>query len=189
MPSCGQLTTAGLFGPLRRARQIGGQQPLVERRTPARVAVILLSRRWMNALLGSSPSYQSNRQILAQYRTIPPLQLQPCETIPSSSVIFFGKADSRRALNERSMFAKCLQTTFLGLVQGVSGQLKTGANLLIWRRKRDSNPRASYPANGFQDRRLRPLGHSSDFKLPDFAIISQSAAIAATRRRQGGRAW
>jgi site-specific DNA recombinase len=34
----------------------------------------------------------------------------------------------------------------------------------IWRRKRDSNPRASYPANGFQDRRLQPLGHSSNFK-------------------------
>ncbi len=33
---------------------------------------------------------------------------------------------------------------------------------LNWRRKRDSNPRASYPANGFQDRRLQPLGHSSD---------------------------
>ncbi len=32
-----------------------------------------------------------------------------------------------------------------------------------WRRKRDSNPRASHPANGFQDRRFQPLTHSSDF--------------------------
>ena len=36
-----------------------------------------------------------------------------------------------------------------------------------WRRKRDSNPRASHPANGFQDRRLQPLGHSSISILPD----------------------
>jgi hypothetical protein len=36
-----------------------------------------------------------------------------------------------------------------------------------WRRKRDSNPRASYPANGFQDRRLQPLGHSSAPNLAD----------------------
>ena len=34
-------------------------------------------------------------------------------------------------------------------------------NKIWWRRKRDSNPRASHPANGFQDRRLQPLGHSS----------------------------
>ena len=31
----------------------------------------------------------------------------------------------------------------------------------FWRRKRDSNPRVSHPTNGFQDRRLRPLGHYS----------------------------
>lgn len=36
---------------------------------------------------------------------------------------------------------------------------------VFWRRKRDSNPRASHPANGFQDRRLQPLGHSSDHHL------------------------
>jgi hypothetical protein len=29
------------------------------------------------------------------------------------------------------------------------------------RRKRDSNPRHGFPHNGFQDRRLKPLGHSS----------------------------
>ncbi len=37
----------------------------------------------------------------------------------------------------------------------------------MWRRKRDSNPRASSPANGFQDRRLQPLGHSSVTKVAD----------------------
>ena len=31
----------------------------------------------------------------------------------------------------------------------------------LWRRDWDSNPGASFPANGFQDRRLRPLGHPS----------------------------
>ncbi len=30
-----------------------------------------------------------------------------------------------------------------------------------WRRERDSNPRWSYPHNGFRDRRLQPLGHLS----------------------------
>ena len=38
-------------------------------------------------------------------------------------------------------------------------------NKLWWRRKRDSNPRTSFPVNGFQDRRLKPLGHSSTFHL------------------------
>ena len=33
--------------------------------------------------------------------------------------------------------------------------------LLAWRRKRDSNPRNPFEFNGFQDRRLKPLGHSS----------------------------
>ncbi len=34
-------------------------------------------------------------------------------------------------------------------------------NVPSWRRKRDSNPRYSFPYCGFQDRRLKPLGHSS----------------------------
>ena len=40
-----------------------------------------------------------------------------------------------------------------------------GSDSDMWRRKRDSNPRTSYPVNGFQDRRLQPLGHSSVFYL------------------------
>jgi hypothetical protein len=44
---------------------------------------------------------------------------------------------------------------------------ENGSDFSIWRRKRDSNPRVSYPTNGFQDRRLQPLGHSSAFNLSD----------------------
>ncbi len=36
---------------------------------------------------------------------------------------------------------------------------------IIWRRDWDSNPGTSFPANGFQDRRLRPLGHPSKLDL------------------------
>jgi hypothetical protein len=34
-----------------------------------------------------------------------------------------------------------------------------------WRRRRDSNPRDPFESNGFQDRRLQPLGHSSGSNL------------------------
>ena len=47
-----------------------------------------------------------------------------------------------------------------------SGSIR--ADFDIWRRKRDSNPRASYPANGFQDRRFQPLTHSSVHYLTGF---------------------
>src|SRR5271165_2736553 len=43
---------------------------------------------------------------------------------------------------------------------GAADNRKTVCSLK-WRRKRDSNPRASFPANGFQDRRFQPLTHSS----------------------------
>ena len=39
---------------------------------------------------------------------------------------------------------------------------------IVWRRKGDSNPRIAFAINGFQDRRLKPLGHSSVFILSDF---------------------
>ena len=48
-----------------------------------------------------------------------------------------------------------------GSDRNLNGFGPSGPNSDNWRRKRDSNPRASYPANGFQDRRLQPLGHSS----------------------------
>src|SRR4051812_4246411 len=49
-----------------------------------------------------------------------------------------------------------------------------------WRRKRDSNPRTSYPVNGFQDRRLQPLGHSSAFHRTRFRYTSGLQYVDAT---------
>ena len=37
-----------------------------------------------------------------------------------------------------------------------------------WRRRRDSNPRDPFESNGFQDRRLQPLGHSSGLIIQQF---------------------
>src|SRR6185437_3145317 len=42
-----------------------------------------------------------------------------------------------------------------------SGMKEQRARRTNWRRKRDSNPRVPSGTNGFQDRRLQPLGHSS----------------------------
>ena len=39
--------------------------------------------------------------------------------------------------------------------------LRMCKRLVTWRRRRDSNPRYRFRHNGFQDRRLQPLGHSS----------------------------
>ena len=50
-----------------------------------------------------------------------------------------------------------------------------------WRRKRDSNPRTSYPVNGFQDRRLQPLGHSSDSYRTVLQWMAASPAMALLR--------
>ena len=38
---------------------------------------------------------------------------------------------------------------------------------VLWRRKWDSNPRYVYPYNGFRNRRLKPLGHSSKWWWQD----------------------
>ena len=54
---------------------------------------------------------------------------------------------------------------------------RAAKSFIFWRRKRDSNPRASYPANGFQDRRLQPLGHSSILKVANSWRIPQSERI------------
>jgi hypothetical protein len=40
----------------------------------------------------------------------------------------------------------------------------------MWRRERDSNPRKPFGFNGFQDRRLKPLGHLSSSYF--FRIVS-----------------
>jgi hypothetical protein len=44
---------------------------------------------------------------------------------------------------------------------------RAAKSFIFWRRKRDSNPRTPSDVNGFQDRRLQPLGHSSDTILAD----------------------
>ncbi len=33
--------------------------------------------------------------------------------------------------------------------------------IVVWRRGEDSNPRTAHTVNGFQDHRLKPLGHPS----------------------------
>jgi hypothetical protein len=63
------------------------------------------------------------------------------------------------------------------------GHLKADErNFDTWRRKRDSNPRTSYPVNGFQDRRLQPLGHSS------VLYLTRSMALAAFAGPRPGEA-
>ncbi len=62
-----------------------------------------------------------------------------------------------------------------------SGNPDTG-NFDNWRRKRDSNPRGPYDPNGFQDRRLRPLGHSSAHQSSGFAGGPQCCPVPLQRR-------
>ena len=54
----------------------------------------------------------------------------------------------------RPKFAKFSKTT------GTERKRRTS-----WRRRWDSNPRGPFGPNGFQDRRLQPLGHPSEIKL------------------------
>ena len=50
------------------------------------------------------------------------------------------------------------------------------------REDRDSNPGASCPANGFQDRRLRPLGHPPARRVPPHLSIQGTASTALYSR-------
>src|SRR6266699_6142844 len=55
-----------------------------------------------------------------------------------------------------------------------------------WRRERDSNPRNGFPFNGFQDRRLQPLGHLSvlsEVPEPDFTGPWRDPRTLPTLRR------
>src|SRR5688500_16039204 len=61
-----------------------------------------------------------------------------------------------------------------------------------WRRERDSNPRAPFGANGFQDRRLKPLGHLSIARRAGDSDglgchPSESAKCSRKSNRQGKR--
>ena len=48
-----------------------------------------------------------------------------------------------------------------------------------WRRDRDSNPGDAFTSNGFQDRRLQPLGHPScdDVRVPGLLRLDDLQAI------------
>ena len=52
----------------------------------------------------------------------------------------------------------------------------------IWRRKRDSNPRMSFPINGFQDRRHQPLGHSSAHYYARSSAATPFAQLSKLKR-------
>lgn len=46
-----------------------------------------------------------------------------------------------------------------------------------WRRRGDSNPRLSFPNNGFQDRRVQPLCHPSTHYLT-YSLAAGSQPLA-----------
>lgn len=46
-----------------------------------------------------------------------------------------------------------------------------------WRRRGDSNPRLSFPNNGFQDRRVQPLCHPSTHYLT-YSLASREPSVA-----------
>src|SRR2546427_3694886 len=54
------------------------------------------------------------------------------------------------------------------------------------REDRDSNPGASCPANGFQDRRLRPLGHPPGEHLDRFEALAGVPSSDKQRRSMDG---
>src|ERR1035438_5670785 len=47
-----------------------------------------------------------------------------------------------------------------------------------WRRKRDSNPREPFDSNGFQDRRIQPLCHSSVYYLTWFHHLTRGVTVS-----------
>src|SRR6185369_14075953 len=59
-----------------------------------------------------------------------------------------------------------------------------------WRRGRDSNPRTPFEVNGFQDRRLKPLGHLSGGPdhLTPYRKTGQPAYAAAALQGRRDRA-
>src|SRR6266849_467243 len=53
------------------------------------------------------------------------------------------------------------QKTMLRRLTTIRGTYLEPAKRCFWRRRRDSNPRDPFEPNGFQDRRIQPLTHSS----------------------------
>jgi hypothetical protein len=66
--------------------------------------------------------------------------------------------------------------------QGRGNRAQCAERSICRREDRDSNPGAGCPANGFQDRRLRPLGHPPDGNLA--AQMPPTAGQMAARSRQ-----
>src|SRR5918993_4068500 len=59
-----------------------------------------------------------------------------------------------------------------------------------WRRERDSNPRKPFDFNGFQDRRLKPLGHLSIYvspgpPAPRLATFTRLRSVPVASERRG----
>src|SRR5580658_3505808 len=67
----------------------------------------------------------------------------------------------RLACSNRSKIPSA-QKCYLCLRYVVS-PMSPGRTFVLWRRRRDSNPRDPFESNGFQDRRFQPLTHSSVF--------------------------
>ncbi len=66
-------------------------------------------------------------------------------------------------------------TMFFSIPAGLYWQ-----KLMDWRRERDSNPRAPFGANGFQDRRFQPLTHPSRIcRYPDDVLHHETSTASA----------
>src|SRR5512143_3434251 len=89
------------------------------------------------------------------------------------------RADTRSASAAVGMFT----TLYLHVGAFACAEQVRLARSGIWRRKRDSNPRGPSDPNGFQDRRLRPLGHSSIFNLTDFGMSRMIESEPRIKRR------
>ena len=98
-----------------------------------------------------------------------------------------SQAESRRAKQLRSengAVEALLSRTRYDRVESEGNELEA---VTFWRRKRDSNPRNPSGFNGFQDRRIKPLSHSSIPKLPNPQVRSQSGSKASENSQKLGK--
>lgn len=89
---------------------------------------------------------------------------EDAQAVRTRQALGWLSGESRPRLDATSPYSGRGVTNLLAWGQWTAGR---------WRRKRDSNPRASYPANGFQDRRFQPLTHSSAFRLANSAPLGK----------------
>ena len=64
------------------------------------------------------------------------------------------------------------------------GRVEPPAGGFDWRRRRDSNPRNLSGFSGFQDRRLKPLGHPSAFSKCSEGVAQSGSAVEAAPPRK-----